>query len=54
VCVNSASTVLRGVGANLYIGLSSVTSSAKSGGNGNAKLADIPGETDLLDQLINL
>ena len=49
MCVNSASTVLRGAGANWYISLISAASSAKSGGNGNAKLDDVPGETGLLD-----
>jgi hypothetical protein len=54
VCVNSASTVLRGAGANLCIGLISATSSERTGGNGNANLVDIWEETGLLDILTDL
>ena len=54
MCVNSASTVLRGAGANLCIGLISATSSERTGGNGNANLVDIWEETGLLDILTDL
>jgi len=52
VCVNSASTVLRGAGADRYIGIDSATSSAITGGNVNANDVDVSGETGLLDGLI--